>query len=196
MARPGAVALFPGAGSTRDHPSLEAIEAAVAPLPVARVDFPYRRAGRRAPDRAPVLLRCVRDEAAALAARARVRPERIVLGGRSMGGRICSMAVAGVPDVDGEPPLPACGLILVSYPLHPPGKPGSLRVEHFGRLDVPCLFVHGTRDPFGSPDELTQWTSTIPGPVTHTWIEGGRHELAGADAAIAQTVRSWLRTLR
>lgn len=196
MTRPGALALFPGAGSARDHPSLLAIEAAVAPLPVARVDFWYRRAGRRAPDRPAVLLRCVREEAAALAATARVRADRVVLGGRSMGGRICSMAVAGVSDVDGEPPLRARGLVLISYPLHPPGKPDALRVEHFGRLGVPCLFVHGTRDPFGHPDELTRWTSTIPAPVTHVWIDGGRHELAGADAEIAAAVRTWLRALR
>lgn len=196
MARPGALALFPGAGSTRDHSSLLAVEAAVAPRPVARVDFPYRRAGRRAPDRPAVLLQCVRAEAAALAAAARVRSDRVVLGGRSMGGRICSMAVAGVPDLDGEPPLPACGLVLISYPLHPPGRPEALRVEHFPRLTVPCLFVHGTRDPFGHPDELTRWTSTIPAPVTHVWIEGGRHELAGADAEVADAVRTWLRSVR
>ena len=93
--KPGALLLAPGAGSSRDHSSLLAIEAAVAPLPVARMDFPYRKAGRRAPDRAPVLLAAVVEEAAALCAASGVPADRLVLGGRSMGGRMCSMAVAG-----------------------------------------------------------------------------------------------------
>jgi predicted alpha/beta-hydrolase family hydrolase len=183
----GALLLAPGAGSNRDHPSLLAIEAAVAPLPVVRMDFPYRRAGRRAPDRAPVLLAAVSEEAAALATAAHVRPRRLVLGGRSMGGRICSMAVA-----DG---LPAAGLVLISYPLHPPGKADRRRTEHLPRLTVPCLFVSGTRDPFGTPEELEEAAAPIPGLVTHQWIDGGRHDLRGADAAVASTVAGWLRGL-
>src|SRR3546814_5349119 len=86
--------MFPGAGTGADNPSLGAREAALAPLPVTRADFPYRREGRRAPDRAPKLLAAVVDEAATLAERTGLEPERIVLGGRSMGGRMCSMAVA------------------------------------------------------------------------------------------------------
>lgn len=181
---PGALLLFPGAGSSANHPSLVAIEEAVAPIPVTRADFPYRREGRRAPDRAPRLLACVVEEAGLLAERSGVAPERIVLGGRSMGGRMCSMAVA-----DG---LPAAGLVLISYPLHPPGKPDRLRIEHFPRLTVPCLFVSGTRDAFGTPKERESHTAAIPGPVTHRWIDGGRHDLKGADAEIAQIVRGWL----
>jgi uncharacterized protein len=187
MAEPGALLLFPGAGSDRTQPSLVAIERAVSPLPTVRADFPYRKAGRRAPDRAPVLLECVREEAAALVAAASIDAERLVLGGRSMGGRMCSMAVA-----DG---LPAAGLALVSYPLHPPGKPERLRTEHLPRLTVPCLFIHGTRDPFGTPEELAAATATIAGPVTHVWIEGGRHDLAKADETIAAAVRDWLATM-
>lgn len=177
---PGSLLLFPGAGSSRTHPSLVAIEQAVAPLPVVRADFPYRKAGRRAPDRPPVLLQAVRDEAEAM-------PGPLVLGGRSMGGRICSLAVA-----DATEPLPARALVLICYPLHPPGKPDTLRVEHFPRITVPCLFVGGTKDPFGTPEELTHWTATIAGPVTHVWIDGGRHDLKGADAFIATTVAEWI----
>lgn len=184
---PGAVLLFPGAGSAADHPSLVAIEAVLAPMPVARADFPYRREGRRAPDRAPKLLACVVEEAGRLAARARVDPARIVLGGRSMGGRMCSMAVA-----DG---LPAAGLVLISYPLHPPGKPERLRIEHLPALEVPCLFVSGTRDPFGAPVELERHTTAIPGPVTHAWIEGKGHDLKGQDEVIAATVADWVGSL-
>jgi len=184
LPRVGALLLAPGAGSSSQSPSLVAIEAAVAPLPVERMDFPYRLAGRKAPDRPPVLLDAVRAAAAVLVERAGVAPDRLALGGRSMGGRMCSMAVA-----DG---LPAAALVLVAYPLHPPGRPDNLRTAHLPALPVPCLFVQGTRDPFGSPDELTAATATIPGPVTHEWIDGGRHDLKGADRRIAELVATWL----
>jgi predicted alpha/beta-hydrolase family hydrolase len=187
LTRPGALLLTPGAGSSRDHPSLVAIEEAVAPLPVERMDFPYRIAGRRAPDRAPVLVQAVVDGARQLVQRAHVRPDRVVLGGRSMGGRMCSMAVA-----DG---LPAAGLVLVSYPLHPPGRREKLRIEHLPRVDVPVLFVSGTKDPFATPDELTAAVAAIPGPVTLEWLEGKGHDLRGADRAVAATVARWLAAL-
>ncbi|MDQ1373669.1 MAG: uncharacterized protein QOJ09_1007, partial [Actinomycetota bacterium] len=148
------------------------------------MDFPYRIAGRRAPDRAPVLIKAVVDGAAALAERSGVPPARIALGGRSMGGRMCSMAVA-----DG---LPAAALVLVSYPLHPPGKSDKLRTEHFPALDVPCLFVSGTRDAFATVEELEAATAAIPGPVTHEWLEGGSHGLRGHDGRVADVVRRWI----
>jgi hypothetical protein len=164
-----------------------AVEQALAPLPVTRADFPYRKEGRKAPDRAPKLVESVVEEAAALAERARVAPERIVLGGRSMGGRMCSMAVA-----EG---LPAAGLVLICYPLHPPGKPERLRIEHLPQLEVPCLFLSGTKDPFGTPEELEQHTATIPGPVTHVWLDGARHDLKGRDDEIATAVAAWVAQL-
>jgi uncharacterized protein len=184
----GGALLFPGAGASRETPALVAIERALAPLPVVRADFPYRREGRRAPDRAPKLIACVRDEAAALAATAGVDPGALVLGGRSMGGRMCSMAVA-----EG---LPAAGLALVAYPLHPPGRPDKLRVDHFPALDVPCLFVSGTSDPFGTPEEMEAHTAAIPGPVTHVWIAGGRHDLRRADVQVSDAVATWVAGLR
>lgn len=182
-----AVLLAPGASADRTSPSLVAIERALVPVPVERIDFPYKKAGRRAPDRQPVLVEAVRAEAAALAERARVAPERIVLGGRSMGGRMCSIAVA-----EG---LPALALALVSYPLHPPGRPEKLRTDHFPQLSVPCLFVSGTRDAFGSPEELEAATAAIPGPVTHVWIEGGDHGLRGRDAVVSAAVAEFIRRL-
>jgi predicted alpha/beta-hydrolase family hydrolase len=182
-----ALLLTPGAGTGCDHPGLVAIETAVAPLPVRRTDFPYRRAGRKAPDRAPKLVAFIVEEATALAAEVSAAQEDIALGGRSMGGRMCSMAVA-----EG---LPAAGLVLVAYPLHPPGHAEKLRVEHLPNLTVPCLFVSGTRDPFGTPEELQQATATIPGPVTHVWVDGARHELKGADRVVADAVRTWLVSL-
>jgi uncharacterized protein len=129
----------------------------------------------------------VRTEAAALVERTGVAPERLLLGGRSMGGRMCSMVVA-----EG---LPARGLVLIAYPLHPPGRPDKLRIEHLPDIRVPCLFVSGTRDPFGTPDELEAHTKVIPGPVTHVWIEGARHELKNADQAIVAAIQDWLATL-
>ena len=104
-----------------------------------------------------------------------------------MGGRICSMAVA-----DG---LPALGLVLISYPLHPPGRPDKARTEHLPRLGIPCLFVSGTRDAFGTPAELLAATATIPGPVEHVWLEGGDHGLRARDAAVAAAVVAWLEGL-
>ena len=188
MAAPAAaVLLTPGAGADRTQPALVEIERALAPLPVERMDFPYRKAGRKAPDRLPVLLVAVREGAADLSARTGVPPDRLVLGGRSMGGRICSLAVA-----DG---LPALGLVLVSYPLHPPGKRDQLRTEHFPRLALPCLFVSGTRDAFGSPAELEEATAAIAGSVEHVWIEGGDHGLRRKDAEVALAVRRWVENL-
>jgi uncharacterized protein len=174
--------LTPGASATREQPSLVALDEAVSALGVTveRMDFPYTQAGRKAPDRPPVLLEAVRAGAAALDV------DDLYLGGRSMGGRMCSMAVA-----DGLVPN-ARGLVLVSYPLHPPGKPDKLRTEHFPRLDLPCLFVSGTKDTFGTPQELEAATAAIPGEVTHVWIEGGDHGLRRKDAAVAEAVTAWL----
>lgn len=184
--RPGALLLTPGAGSNRDHPLLVELEEALAPLPVERMDFPYRIAGKKAPDRAPVAVAAVREAADALVATHRFRPDRLVLGGRSYGGRMCSLAVA-----EG---LPAAGLVLLSYPLHPPGKPEKLRTEHFGDLRVPCLFISGSKDAFGTPDELESATRAIAGPVTHVWVPGS-HDPKGAHAEIVAAVAAWLRDL-
>ncbi len=186
---PAGVILTPGASAGRDQPALVAIDGAASALGlmVERVDFPYRLAGRRSPDPPRVLQATIRDAAAGLAERAGVGPERIALGGRSLGGRMCSMAVA-----EGQP---AAALVLVSYPLHPPGRPERLRDEHFPVIDVPCLFVSGTRDTFASPDELKASTAAIPGPVTHVWVDGGDHGLRRRDAEVADAVSEWLRTL-
>jgi predicted alpha/beta-hydrolase family hydrolase len=181
--------LAPGASAGRDQPALVAIDKSVSALgvAVARMDFPYRLAGRRAPDKPAVLVDAVRRAAAGLAESAGINPERLVLGGRSMGGRMCSVAVA-----EG---LPARALVLVSYPLHPPGKPDRPRTEHFPHLAVPCFFVSGTRDAFGSPAELEAATAAIPGPVEHHWIEGGDHGLRGRDQAVASVVADWMASL-
>jgi uncharacterized protein len=178
--------LTPGASASRDQSALVAIDRAVSVLGVrvARVDFPYKAQGRRRPDAAPVLIETVVVEAENLAAQAGVPTAALALGGRSMGGRICSLAVAGG--------LVAKALVLVSYPLHPPGRPDRLRLEHFGAIAVPCLFVSGTRDAFATPAELEAATAAIAGPVTINWIEGGDHSLRGKDAQVASVVAQWL----
>ena len=187
MAKP-TVLLYPGAGSDREHSSLVAIEQRLgSAASVERRDFPYRTQGRRAPDRAPKLVEAIRGDLVSM----RRRRGPLVMGGRSMGGRIASMVAA---DVDGQGPVARlAGLVLICYPLHPPGKPDRLRVEHLVDLAVPCLFISGTRDPFGSPDELTEWTATIPAPVEHVWIDGGRHDLKGADDTIAAAAAEFVR---
>lgn len=185
MARWGLL-LAPGASAGRDQPGLVAIDDTVAAVGavVRRIDFPYRLAGRRAPDRPDVLVASVVREAKSLADEAGIAPERIFVGGRSMGGRICSMAVAAG--------MPTAGLVLVSYPLHPPGRLDRLRTEHFGSLDVPCLFVSGTSDAFGAPAELEAAVAAVPGPVTLRWLQGGDHGLRRRDAEAAETVAAWL----
>ncbi len=100
-----------------------------------------------------------------------------------MGGRMCSLAVA-----EG---LEVAALVLVSYPLHPPGRPDRLRTAHFPVLDVPCLFVSGRRDAFASPTELAAATEAIPGAVTLDFVDGD-HSLRKRDAEVADIVVSWL----
>ncbi|HVW34859.1 MAG TPA: alpha/beta family hydrolase [Acidimicrobiia bacterium] len=167
-----AVLLAHGAGAGRNAAPLVATAGALAEagVPSLRFDFPYRAAGRKAPDRPPVLLEAVREAAAELARRTGLPAERIVLGGRSMGGRYCSLAAG-----DAEDPLPALGLLLQGYPLHPAGRPDSLRVEHFPRLGLPVLFLSGDRDAMAPRADLERWAKTIPGPVSFHWLAGGDH---------------------
>jgi predicted alpha/beta-hydrolase family hydrolase len=167
-------------------------------LVVERFDFPYRREGRRAPDRANKLIASLRADVDALCERLGTSPEHVVLGGRSMGGRMCSMAVAGATGATAkgapthEDPLPAAGLVLLGYPLHPPGRPDRLRTEHLPDVEVPTLFVSGDRDPFGTPEELAAARALVAGPVTELTVEGARHELKGVDELVVATLRDWL----
>ena len=168
--------LTPGFGGSRESGPLVAVERAVAPLPVLRLDLPKTAA--------PAIAQ-VRAQAEAFAASLGVGTDALVLGGRSFGGRMCSMAVA-----EG---LPAAGLVLLSYPLHPPGRPDSLRTAHLPGIRVPVLAVSGSTDPFGSPDELTEHLAAIPAPVTTVFLPGPH--LPTSAAAVAQAVRAWLDAL-
>lgn len=181
------VVLYPGAGTGCDHPSLMAAEHRLgSSAHVERRDFSYRREGRRAPDRAPKLMASVRTDLAEF----NRRRGPIVMGGRSMGGRMTTMVAA---DVDGGGPVARlAGLVLICYPLHPPKHPEKLRVEHLPDISVPCLFISGTRDPFGTPEELESWTSTMSAPVEHLWIDGARHDLKGHDDLIADAIAEFV----
>jgi uncharacterized protein len=200
-----AVLLAHGAGSDREGAALVAVATALADagVPALRFDYPYRSAGRRAPDRPPVLESATREAAAELARRSGLAPERLVLGGRSMGGRVCSLVGAARPDAD--PPVPALGLVLLGYPLHPMGKPEQRRDTHFRYLTMPVLFASGTRDSLAPRAELTRSARKVKGPVTMHWIEtadhgfrplksSGRSGAAVLDDVAAEVVR-WVTAL-
>jgi predicted alpha/beta-hydrolase family hydrolase len=105
-----------------------------------------------------------------LAARTKLPTDRLVIGGRSMGGRYCSM-VAG----DEEDPVACLGLLLLGYPLHAAGKPEKQRVEHLPLLTVPVAFVSGTRDSLAGKPALTKAAKKVKGPVTFHWLESADH---------------------
>lgn len=159
-----------GAGAGHDHPWMTRVARGLAGrgVTVVTFNFPYTEAGRKVPDRMPVL-EARFAEVWTRAARDARGP--VVAGGKSMGGRAASHLAA-----DGRlQPAPA-GLVFLGYPLHPPGKPDQRRDRHLPDVTVPMLFVSGTRDPFGSPDELTALTNGLSGAGL-ILVEGGDHSL-------------------
>lgn len=167
-----AVLLAHGAGADMHAPALAVVADALADakVPSLRFQYPYRSAGKKAPDRPPVLTAATREAAAELARRTKLPPERLVLGGRSMGGRYCSL-VAG----DADEPVPCLGLLLLGYPLHAAGKPEKERSEHFGRLAMPVLFVSGTRDSLAAKPALTKAARKVKGKTTFCWLDTADH---------------------
>ena len=157
----------PGAGANLDDPfgCYLAERLPSQGLSVLRFQFPYMEAGRRAPDRPPVLAAVWR--AAITAARPSARA--LLVGGRSMGGRIASMVAAEDAGVD--------GLALFAYPLHQPGKPERLRDGHFPALAMPTLFCSGTRDSFATPAELAASAAKVPDARVHI-LQGADHGFA------------------
>ncbi len=197
-----AVLLAHGAGADRHAKPLVAVADALAGagVPSLRFDYPYRAAGRRAPDRPAVLDTVTREAAAELARRVGLPPERLVLGGRSMGGRVASLIVA-----DPDEPVPALGLLLLGYPLHPAGKPERRRDGHFGALTMPVCFLSGTRDALAPRAELTRAARRVAGPVTLHWLESADHgyrplKSSGRSvddvlAEVAETSVTWVQSL-
>lgn len=156
-----------GAGAGMDHPFLAGFCRAIAEARVAtvRFNFPYVERGRRAPDREPALRATWMAVVDAIGTEVPARP--VLVGGKSLGGRIASMCVA-----DG---MAADALVFLGYPLHPPGKPDRLRAEHLERIGVPMLFVEGTRDPFAQPDRLDVVLARLGTLATLERVDGGDH---------------------
>ena len=171
-ASPTVVVLAHGAGKDMTSPFLSAVHEGLAAhgYVTVKFNFPYTEAGRRAPDRAPVLEDCYRHVVATIRTDARVTPSRIVIGGKSMGGRMASHLAS-----QGEA---VAGLILLGYPLHPPGKVEQLRVAHLPKIRVPMLFFAGTRDSLCRLDLLQRTVAELRAPVTLHVIDGGDHSFA------------------
>jgi predicted alpha/beta-hydrolase family hydrolase len=167
-----AVLLAHGAASDMYAGSLGVVAAALAEvkIPSLRFNYPYRSAGKKAPDRPKVLEAATREAVTELAGRTKLPAERLVLGGRSMGGRYCSLVVGAQED-----PVAALGLLMLGYPLHAPGKPDQQRIEHFPRLKVPVLFISGTRDSLAGKNDLTKAAENISGNVTLHWLDTADH---------------------
>jgi hypothetical protein len=182
-----ALVLTHGAGSNRGAPLLVAVAGAFAArgVLVLRCDLPYRQARPSGPPRpadAPRDREGLREAAAAMRARGAAR---VFLGGHSYGGRQASMLAA-------EDPAVADALLLLSYPLHPPARPAAPRTAHFPGLRIPALFVHGTRDPFGSIEELKAALALVPGRTGLHVIEGAGHDLGRRRAAVAEAAAAEL----
>jgi predicted alpha/beta-hydrolase family hydrolase len=198
-----AVLLAHGAGADRDAPVLVAVADALANagIPSLRFDYPYRAADKRAPDRPPVLDAATRAAATELAKRTGLPPERLVLGGRSMGGRYCSLVVGAESD-----PVPALGLLLLGYPLQAMGKPEKRRDDHFKRLHCPVLFVSGTRDSLAPRQVLTRSARKVKGQVALHWLETADHgfrplkrsgrTIENVLTDVAETCVTWVGALR
>jgi predicted alpha/beta-hydrolase family hydrolase len=196
------VLLAHGAGSDMHGETLRVVAAglAAAKIPVLRFNYPYRTAGRRAPDRPGVLEAATREAAAELARRSRLALPALVLGGRSMGGRYCSI-VAGAED----DPVPVRGLLLLGYPLHAAGKPDRVRDEHFARIAAPVLFVSGTRDSLAGKDALAASARHLSGPAAFHWLDTSDHgfrplkssgrTIDEVNADVAATAVEWVRAL-
>jgi predicted alpha/beta-hydrolase family hydrolase len=188
------IALAHGAGSDCDAPLLVALATAFAEEGVAalRFDLPFRQVRGKGPPAPATAARDRMGVRQAVAALQQVAPGRRFAGGHSYGGRQASMVLADEPGI-------AAALLLLSYPLHPPRRPEALRTAHLPALRVATLFVHGTRDPFGTVAELERARSLIPAPTALLAVESG-HDLGqtrarGGMPALAARIASAFLTL-
>ena len=190
-----------GAGAGQQSPFMAGFARGIAErgVDVLTFNFFYTEQRRRVPDRTPKLEACYR--AAIAAAREHCARGTAFIGGKSMGGRIAThLAAADDADASG-----IAGVVLLGYPLHPPGKPDQLRAAHLPRIRVPMLFIQGERDSFGTPDELRPVLDPISSQITLHVVENGDHSLAPSRRAdaIAFTYRTlqdviadWVQTVR
>jgi predicted alpha/beta-hydrolase family hydrolase len=184
-----------GAGQTSAFVVRAAEGLAERGVTAATFDFPYVTAGRRVPDRAPVLEDTWREAIAE--ARTRLGPLPLFIGGKSMGGRIASH----VASQGGSGPL--AGLVFFGYPLHPPGRPDQRRDAHLPAIREPMLFIQGSRDPFGTGEEIRAVLPLLQHAALHE-IAGGDHsfKVPGGNARqepalveVIDTAAAWCRTL-
>jgi uncharacterized protein len=172
-----------GAGSNRNAPLLVAVANAFAAagIEAVRYDLPFRQERPHGPPRPGDAARD-REGLREQIARAREKkPDHIWLGGQSYGGRQASMLAAETADL-------VDALLLLSYPLHPPGKPQQLRTAHFPQWKTPALFVHGSRDPFGSIEEVKNALDLIPAPTRLLEVAGAGHDLGRKHAELAARI--------
>ena len=162
-----------GASQTSGFMRMYAKGLAARGLDVMTFNFVYMEQGRSVPDQKHKLEGCFRAVVETALKHKKLKNNRVVIGGKSMGGRMASQVMAGehretfASDV--------VGLVFLGYPLHPPGQSTKLRVEHLEHIKKPMLFVQGTRDALGSPDEIKPWIENLrPAPKIHE-IEGGDH---------------------
>jgi hypothetical protein len=163
---------------------------------VVTFNFPYTEQRRRLPDRAPVLEACFAEVIHEARRRVPSALAHLFIGGKSMGGRMATQLAATDPD------LPIAGIVLLGYPLHPPGKPEKRRDAHLPAVHRPMLVVQGSRDTFGTPEELRPTFDALSPPATLHVIEGGDHSFkvarAGAtgqaaiDTDIRDTIARWM----
>ena len=181
-----------GAGAGQKHPFMTATARGLAArgVDVVTFDFPYVARGRRVPDRAPVLEQSFHQVLAC--ARTWSRAGRLFIGGKSMGGRMATHL--GAQRLEGLE-----GIVVLGYPLHPPGKPDQLRVAHLPEITARVLIVQGERDPFGTPAELEAVMPTMRAQVTLHVVEGGDHSLAvkgqrggGVHEAVLDVISRWI----
>lgn len=190
MAKPKALILLPGAGGSAGNKTFLEIENNLSPFPIIRQEFGYRKLGKKWPPKVPALIGEVDELVKTSRKELKIKsPKSVLIGGRSFGGRVCSVAVS-------EGPI-AAGLVLLSYPLHPPGKPENLRTEHFPEIKVPCLFISSDNDPFGSPEEFASNLKLIDAPVTSLFLTGGGHNPASQRhlKEISDAISQWMTTL-
>jgi predicted alpha/beta-hydrolase family hydrolase len=182
-----------GAGAGQQHPFMvtSARGLAARGVDVVTFDFPYMAAKRGAPDRPPVLERAFRE--AVSAAQSWSRAKALFIGGKSMGGRMATHLAA--EGLDG-----LAGIVVLGYPLHPPGKPQQLRVAHLPAITAPLLIVQGERDVFGSPAELAPHVATMKADVTVHAVQGGDHSLIPRSAKgkrvhdeILDVIAAWMK---
>jgi len=191
-----------GAGANQSHPFMVRFAHALAERGIDTVtfNFLYTEARRRVPDRNDKLEACWRTMIAAFRdGRLGEKDNRLAIGGKSMGGRIASQVTAAPGEADA-----IAGLVLLGYPLHPPGQPDKLRTAHLPAIRTPMLIVQGSRDAFGTPDELRPVLAPLKAPVDLFVVEGGDHsfkvpkKVAPQDAVyerVLDEVSGWLRRL-